>query len=136
MTPRIGNGLQTGSPARTNGNRPLNAAPGFGQVLREQLARTGAPAAPAATPAEAGLKFSAHAQARLQEAQRNLSEGELRRLDEAVRLAESKGARESLILMPDLALVVSVQNRTVITAVGQARMRENVFTQIDSAVVL
>lgn len=130
MTPRIGGGLQTGTPARVQGNRPLNATTGFGQVLREQLARTGPAAGPGA------LRFSAHAQARLQEARRSLSEGELRRLDEAVRLAESKGARESLILMSDLALVVSVRNRTVITAVGQDRMRENVFTQIDSAVVL
>jgi flagellar operon protein len=58
------------------------------------------------------------------------------RLREAVDRAQAKGARDSLILMRDLAFVVSVRNRTVITALDGPSMRENVFTNIDSAVIL
>ena len=63
------------------------------------------------------------------------------RLSEAVDRAEAKGAREALVLMPgaertdDLALVVSVKNRTVITAMDGNSIQDNVFTNIDSAVV-
>ncbi|MBM7867113.1 flagellar biosynthesis protein [Heliobacterium gestii] len=82
------------------------------------------------------LKFSSHALQRL--AQRNISLGEteLSKLNEAIDKAGRKGSKESLILMKDLALVVSVKNRTVITAVDGNAMRDNVFTNIDSAVVI
>ena len=53
----------------------------------------------------------------------------------AVDRAAAKGARESLVLVDDTAFVVSVRNRTVITAVDRARMRDQVFTNIDSAVI-
>lgn len=64
-----------------------------------------------------------------------LSENDMARLTEAVDKVEAKGGRESLILMGDLAFVVSVKNRTVITAINHERLRENVFTNIDSAVI-
>jgi flagellar operon protein len=50
--------------------------------------------------------------------------------------AAAKGARESLVMMDDVALVVSVKNRTVITAVDRAHLKDNVFTNIDSAVIV
>jgi flagellar operon protein len=60
----------------------------------------------------------------------------MKQLQEAVGRARAKGARESLVLMGELALVVSVKNNTVITAVDGANLRENVFTNIDSAVII
>lgn len=57
------------------------------------------------------------------------------RLEAAVDKAGLKGGKESLILLDDLAFVVSVRNRTVITAVGADRMADNVFTKIDSVVI-
>ena len=51
-----------------------------------------------------------------------------------VKLAE-KGGRESLVIMGDLALIVSVTNKTVITAINGENIRNNVFTNIDSAVI-
>jgi len=57
------------------------------------------------------------------------------RLQDGVERAAAKGAREALVLMDDMAFVVSVKNRTVITAVDAARMKHNVFTGIDSAVI-
>lgn len=82
------------------------------------------------------LKFSAHAQERLQSRNIQLSQQTLNKLGEAVDKASAKGGRESLILMDNLALVVSVKNRVVITAVDGPSMKDNVFTNIDSAVVM
>ena len=81
----------------------------------------------------AGIRLSAHAQKRLQDV--SVDSGAAERLSGAVQRAESKGSRESLILVDDLAFVVSVKNKTVITAVDQGRSKENVFTNIDSVVI-
>lgn len=66
----------------------------------------------------------------------SLGDDELSRLAGGVNRAAAKGARESLVLMDDKAFVVSVRNRTVITAVDGENMKENVFTNIDSAVIV
>mgnify|MGYP003346910835 CR=1 FL=1 len=58
----------------------------------------------------------------------------LARLERAVGQAEAKGAKDSLILLDELALVVSVQNRTVVTAMDESSSKEHVFTNIDSVV--
>ncbi|MCS7310640.1 MAG: TIGR02530 family flagellar biosynthesis protein [Armatimonadota bacterium] len=86
--------------------------------------------------AQCRVKFSAHAQARLQSRHIELDAEALRRVENAVDRAAEKGSRESLLLMDDVALIVSVRNRTVITAIDKESLRENVFTNIDSAVVL
>jgi flagellar operon protein len=49
--------------------------------------------------------------------------------------AEAKGSKDSLILLDDLALVVSVQNRLVVTAMDEQSSKEHVFTNIDSVVI-
>lgn len=82
------------------------------------------------------LKFSAHAQQRLTSRNIQLTPGEMAGLRDAVGKAEAKGARESLVVMDRVALVVSIKNRTVITAVDAQSMKENIFTQIDSAVIV
>lgn len=82
------------------------------------------------------LKFSQHAQKRLQTRNIELTETDLQKLQGAVNKAREKGARESLILMDNLALLVSVKNNTVVTAVDGESMKENIFTNIDSAVIL
>ncbi|MEW6661727.1 MAG: TIGR02530 family flagellar biosynthesis protein [Bacillota bacterium] len=82
------------------------------------------------------LKFSQHAQERLAKRQVSLSAQDLERLSQAVEQAARKGARESLILMDDLALIVSIANRTVVTAVNGTNIKESVFTNIDSAVII
>jgi len=82
------------------------------------------------------LKFSAHARRRLEERRIDLSPAELAKIREAVDLAAAKGARDSLLIYRDLALVASVTNRTVITAVDGSEGTERVFTNIDSAVII
>ena len=82
------------------------------------------------------IKFSAHALQRLQERGIELTSEDKSRLAEAVQKAADKGARESLVLMDRVALVVSVSNETVITAVPEGELEDAVFTNIDSAVLM
>jgi flagellar operon protein len=81
------------------------------------------------------LKFSRHAQQRLETRQIELNEKDLSTLEHAVDRAAQKGGQDSLILLRDLAFIVNVPNRTVVTAMDGDTLRENVFTNIDSAVI-
>lgn len=80
--------------------------------------------------------FSAHAETRMRERGISLSDGDLQKLDTAVSDLEKKGARESLVYMDGTAFVVSVRNRTVITAMDGSRPQDNIITNIDSAAIL
>ena len=82
------------------------------------------------------VKFSKHANERLRDRQIDLSDQQLAKLDDTVERMAEKGARESLIYMNDMAFVVSVKNRTVITAMDGTSAKENIFTNIDSAAIL
>ncbi len=83
---------------------------------------------------EMNLKVSGHAQTRLQSRGIDLDYQDWERINEGIARAEKKGSKESLVMIDDVALIVSVKNRTVITAVTQEQLKENVFTNIDSAV--
>ena len=85
---------------------------------------------------KSGVKFSRHARKRLKSRGIKVSEKELGKLKSAVKKAEDKGACDSLIKIDDVSYVVSVENRTVITALDNENMKENVFTNIDSAVFM
>jgi len=82
-----------------------------------------------------GITFSHHAQERLRERGICLDQAEMKKLEGAVEDVARKGGRESLVLLGDAALVVSVKNRTVVTALDRNSMQGNVFTNIDSAVL-
>lgn len=82
-----------------------------------------------------GITFSQHAQERLRERGISLDKTEMEKLEGAVEDVARKGSRESLVLLADAALVVSVKNRTVVTALDRKSMQGNVFTNIDSAVL-
>lgn len=82
------------------------------------------------------LKISAHALKRLDQRNLKLTDEDIKNLETAVDKAEAKGARESLLLYKEMAFVASIRNRTIITAVGQNDSKENVFTNIDSAVII
>jgi flagellar operon protein len=83
----------------------------------------------------AGVQFSGHALQRIERRGIDVSPHTLLRLQEGVARAAGKGARESVVLVDGTAFVVSVKNRTVITAVDPGHMRDHVFTNIDSAVI-
>lgn len=82
------------------------------------------------------VKFSAHAQSRMISRNIELSSKDLQQLSDAINRAGEKGAKESLILLKDTAFIVNVNNRTVVTAVDGENLEENVFTNIDSAVIV
>ncbi len=81
------------------------------------------------------LKFSKHAQQRLDSRNISLNENDKSKIESAVTLAEKKGAQDSLVFLRDMAFIVNIKNKTVITAIDRENMKENVFTNIDSAVV-
>lgn len=110
----------------------------------------GEPIVPASTPTEAagfqslleaklsapgGLDFSRHALERLSQRSLSLDGPTLDRLTESVRRAESKGSRNALVLIGELAFVVSVEHHKVVTVADQTSLQDRVFTNIDSVVV-
>ena len=99
-----------------------NQAPAFADILKSQKSNQ--------------VSFSQHALQRLRDRRIDLSEQELAKLDDTVDRMADKGARESLIYMNDVALIVSVANRTVITAMDGPSAKENIFTNIDSAAII
>jgi len=82
------------------------------------------------------VKFSQHAQERLRSRNISFSANDLASLEGAVNSVAQKGGKESLVMMGDAALVVSIKNRTVVTAMDRSQMKGNVFTNIDSAVII
>lgn len=83
-----------------------------------------------------GIKFSNHAIERMQSRGISFKSDDMARLNEAVDRAAGKGSKDSLILMNDSALIVSVKNRTVVTVMDKTALKENVFTNIDSTIVM
>ena len=82
------------------------------------------------------LKFSAHAAKRMDQRGMHLSPMELERLNEGFEKAREKGAESSLILVDEMAYVVSVKNHTVITAIDKNAAQGSVFSNIDSVAIV
>ncbi len=80
------------------------------------------------------VKFSNHAQSRMQSRDISLNSENVNRLSDAIDKAEKRGGKSSLVVVDDLAFIVNVQNRMVITALDKNQRGEGVFTQIDSVV--
>lgn len=115
---RPGNNTSPSSPQRTNNG--IN----FQDILNQKLSQN------------EDIKISKHAEERLNQRDIKLTAEQMDRVKQAVSKAETKGVKESLVLVDDVALVVSVKNRTVITAVGSNELKDNVFTNIDGAVII
>lgn len=113
----------SGNLVQQSNNQVKNGNTVFTQVLAQELN---------------GVQFSQHALQRLQARNIKLEPADLTKLNQAVELAAQKGAKDSLVLMNrnNLALVVSVKNKTVITAMDGASLKDNIFTNIDSAVII
>jgi flagellar operon protein len=82
------------------------------------------------------VKFSKHAELRLRSRNINLSSAQMDKMNQALDKADKKGIKDSLVLMDDIAFVVNIKNRTVITALNRGEFKENVFTNIDGAVII
>lgn len=114
------------APARPSGGAaPGRAgAPGGGPSFAEQLRRSAG-----------GVEFSKHALQRIERRGIPTDAATMARLEAGIDRAAAKGAREAVVLVDRAAFVVSIANRTVITAVDSAHMRDHVFTNIDSAAI-
>jgi flagellar operon protein len=117
-------------PAPRPAGTPVEIPPNSGQSFRSVLDQT------AASGSSEPLRFSAHAMQRLQSRNISLTGDDVARMNEMADKAAAKGAKQSLFILRDTALVVSIKNRTVITAVDQDSMKDNVFTNIDSAAII
>ncbi len=84
----------------------------------------------------ADVRFSRHAANRLSDRNIELTQDQMQRLNQGTARAEAKGINESLVLVDSLAFIVNVPNQTVITAMQQGDTEENVFTNIDGAVII
>jgi flagellar operon protein len=126
-------------PAITPAVRPRGVPvqiPPTGTGSFRDVLRTAQPASTAQAPATQQLKFSAHAQQRLESRNIRLTQDDVAKMNAMADKAAAKGSKQSLFMMRDVAMVVSISNRTVITAVDQNSMKENVFTNIDSAAII
>lgn len=118
LTPGVGAALP--APRTTTSPDRSAEGPSFDQVLADRTQR---------------VAFSKHALQRVQRREVQLDQQRLERLSNGLDRAAAKGSREAVVFLGQDAFVVSVQNRTVITAVPQDRMKDHVFTNIDSAVI-
>ena len=113
------------TPARNNRETSGEKSASFQDILLKKQAQ------------ESGeLKFSKHASHRLEERNISLTEEQSERLESGVKKADEKGIQESLVMMDSLAFIVNIPNKTVVTAMDQRETEENVFTNIDGAVII
>lgn len=82
------------------------------------------------------LKFSKHAVERLADRQIDLTKEQMTRLENGAKKASEKGINESLVMVDSLAFIVSVKNKTVITAMDSEETTDHIFTNIDGAVLM
>lgn len=83
-----------------------------------------------------GIRFTKHADARLMQRNIRLTDEQMTRLEEGTRKASDKGIKESLVLVDDLAFIVNTDKKMVITAIDQNSSEDNIYTNIDGAVII
>ena len=105
-------------------DKPLEQ--GFDRILNDTIAKN----------SDNDVKFSKHAEQRLKTRNIELTGQQKDRLSDGVNMAKEKGIKDSLLLCDNMAFVVNVKNRTVITALNGTEMKNNVFTNIDGAVIV
>ena len=80
--------------------------------------------------------ISSHAAQRLNSRNIDFDDEDLKKINEGINMADSKGAKQSLILYKDMALITSIKNRTVITALEKNQSEGSIITNIDSVVMI
>jgi flagellar operon protein len=114
---------------------PPGLAPAAAPAAPQPAAVKGASFADVLRTQASSLKFSSHAIQRVERRGIDLGPETLGRLTDGIERAAGKGSRSSVVFVDSTAFVVAVPNRTVITAVDREHMKEQVFTNIDSAVI-
>lgn len=122
FTPPLSAGVQTNASGRST--RVDDDSESFSDIFQREISQN------------EGVKFSKHAQSRLESRNITLGQEDLTRLSQAVDQASQKGIEDSLMIMGNLAFIVSVPQKTVVTAMPVNEAGGNVFTNIDGAVIL
>lgn len=117
----IGRPMPSTKPSTDNS---INKGTSFDAVFKEELQK------------QSEVKFSKHALERLQSRNIKLSKEDLSKISEAVNKAAEKGVKETLIIMGNSAFIANVKNNTIITAATEDNLKNNVFTNIDGAVII
>lgn len=111
-------------PTKPADNSNIGKGTSFDAVFQQELAR------------QSEVKFSKHAIERLQKRNIELTKDDLGRINEAVNKAAEKGVKETLIIMGRSAFIANVKNKMIITAATEENLKNNVFTNIDGAVII
>lgn len=96
----------------------------FGELLNKEVGK------------QQNVQFSKHAAQRVQERGIEVTDGLMQGLNNAVEKARAKGAKDVVVIGENGAFIVNVPHNVVITTMAGAEMKENIFTNIDSAVLM
>jgi len=113
---------------KVNSGNKLPQGMSFEEILQKQQVQE--------TPEKEAVKFSKHAANRLSDRKIELTDEQLERLNDGTKKAGQKGIRDSLVLVDQLAFIVNTKSNTVITAMDQTEADENIYTNIDGAVII
>ena len=113
---------------KASASQKLPQGMSFEEILQKQQVQS--------TQTTEPVKFSKHAANRLSDRKIELTEEQLERLNDGTKKAGQKGIRDSLVLVDQLAFIVNTKSNTVITAMDQTEADENIYTNIDGAVII
>ena len=113
---------------KASASQKLPQGMSFEEILQKQQVQS--------TQTTEPVKFSKHAANRLNDRNIELTEEQLERLNDGTKKAGEKGIRDSLVLVDQLAFIVNTKNNTVITAMDQTEADENIYTNIEGAVII
>ncbi|EOS36963.1 flagellar operon protein [Lachnospiraceae bacterium A4] len=113
---------------KVNSENKTQQGMSFGEILHKQQSQ--------GTQAAEAVRFSKHAANRLSDRKIELTDEQLERLNDGTKKAGQKGIRDSLVLVDQLAFIVNTKSNTVITAMDQTEADENIYTNIDGAVII
>lgn len=128
-------------PVGAGGTASGAAVPKSGQIGEfrdklEALRQSGLANRPMPSVSSVPLRFSNHAIERMRTRGIRFSPEQLTKIEGAIQKASAKGAKNTLLLTDNSALIVSVKDHTVVTVLDRAAMKDNVFTNIDSTVMV
>ena len=110
--------------------RRRDAGSQFGPMLQREIAS-------ASQERESfSVAFSKHARARAEERGIEVTDTLMDQLADSVERASAKGATNILAFDATRAFIINIPHGRVITTMSQEEMQENIFTNIDGAVLL
>lgn len=123
IIPGVSGNIPIGAGTTTKTTGTSNSTVSFEDMLKNQIYKN------------SEVKFSKHAEARLNSRNITLSDEQKNKLNEAVNKASDKDVKDSLVMLDDIAFVVNIKNKTVVTVINKDELKDNVFTNIDGAVI-